>query len=112
MSEFDDRDALIAAARDAAARAYAPYSGFHVGAALLLRNGDVVTGANVENARSGLTLCDETAAIAKVAHEGWIGALAAVAFVGGGPEGGELIGGDQVHTCGRCCNRLNESDGG
>src|SRR3546814_7651104 len=109
MSEFDDRDALIAAARDAAARAYAPYSGFHVGAALLLRNGDVVTGANVENASYGLTLCAETAAIAKVANEGWIGELAAVAIVGGRPEGDALFRGDPVHPFCRCRQILNEA---
>src|SRR3546814_4621096 len=102
MSEFDDRDALIAAARDAAARAYAPYSGFHVGAALLLRNGDVVTGANVENASYGLTLCAGTAPIAKSATGGWIGELAAVAIFGGLPAGDALIGGDPAHPCARC----------
>ena len=46
----ETRDALIEAARDAASRAYAPYSGFHVGAALLLKNGDVVTGAHLHAA--------------------------------------------------------------
>ena len=109
MSEFDDRDALISAARDAAARAYAPYSGFHVGAALLLRNGDVVTGANVENASYGLTLCAETAAIAKIANEGWIDRLSAVAIIGGRAEGDALRGSDPVHPCGRCRQILNEA---
>jgi len=104
-----DRDALIDAAREAAARAYAPYSGFHVGAALLLKNGDVVTGANVENASYGLTLCAETAAIAKIANEGWIGELAAVAIVGGRPEGLALAGTEAVHPCGRCRQILNEA---
>ncbi|WP_432770273.1 MAG: cytidine deaminase [Sphingopyxis sp.] len=103
------RDALIAAARDAATRAYAPYSGFHVGAALLLKNGDVVTGANVENASYGLTLCAETAAVAKIANEGWIGELAAVAIIGGRPDGDALIGSDPVNPCGRCRQVLNEA---
>ena len=105
----DARDALIAAARDAASRAYAPYSGYHVGAALLLKNGDVVTGANVENASYGLTLCAETAAIAKIANEGWIDQLAEVAIVGGRPDGDALLGSEPVHPCGRCRQILNEA---
>lgn len=102
-------EALIDAARDAAGRAYAPYSGFHVGAALLLKDGSVVTGANVENASYGLTLCAETSAIAKIANEGWIGELVAVAIIGGRPDGDALLGGDPVHPCGRCRQILNEA---
>ncbi|MBA4752850.1 MAG: cytidine deaminase [Sphingopyxis sp.] len=105
----EDRDALIDAARDAASRAYAPYSGFHVGAALLLKNGDVVTGANVENASYGLTLCAETVAVAKIVNEGWIGELAEVAIVGGRPHGDELLGAEPVNPCGRCRQVLNEA---
>lgn len=103
------RDALIAAARDAASRAYAPYSGFHVGAALRLKNGDVVTGANVENASLGLTLCAETVAVARIANEGRIGDLAEIAIVGGRVEGDALSGDDPVHPCGRCRQILNEA---
>src|SRR3546814_7493500 len=110
MSDLDDRDALIAAAREAAARAYAPYSGFHVGAALLLNNGDVVTGANVENASYGLTLFAETAAVAKIANEGWMDRRAAVAIVGGRHAGEALVGSDPVHPSGRCRQRLHEAD--
>jgi cytidine deaminase len=56
-------DAMLEAAAKAARKAYAPYSDYNVGAALLCADGDVFTGCNVENASYGLTNCAERTAI-------------------------------------------------
>jgi len=66
---MNDRE-LLQSANEARANAYAPYSGFPVGAALLCEDGTVYTGANVENAVNGLSLCAERVALFKAISEG------------------------------------------
>jgi homotetrameric cytidine deaminase len=56
---------LFKQARKTARNSYSPYSGFKVGAALLLTNGEIVTAANVENVSYGLTLCAERSALVR-----------------------------------------------
>ena len=96
------RDTLLAAARDAATSAYAPYSNFQVGAALAFDDGMVVTGANVENASYGLSLCAEAVALSKAMNDGRRGGLVAIAVTG------LTAGDDAVMPCGRCRQMLSE----
>ncbi|MEM8726650.1 MAG: cytidine deaminase [Pseudomonadota bacterium] len=99
-----DAAALIDAARRAAEHAYAPYSDYQVGAALLFDDGSIVTGSNVENASYGLALCAETVAVARSFAKGRRGGLRAVAIVGPSDKGD----GAPITPCGRCRQVLNE----
>ena len=94
-----DYATLLAAAREASARAYAPYSRFHVGAAVLADDGRVFTGANVENASYGLTSCAERNAIFAAVFAG-VRHIVAVAI--------HTPTGSPVSPCGACRQVINE----
>ena len=98
-----DWDALEAAAREVAQRAYAPYSRYPVGAAALVDDGRVVTGCNVENASYGLTLCAECGLVSELHRTGG-GRLVAFSCVGGTPV-------RLAMPCGRCRQLLAEAGG-
>ena len=72
MPRLDDArlDELVIKAWEARLNAYAPYSQFHVGAALLSADGRIYTGANIENASLGLSMCAERVAVFKAISEG------------------------------------------
>jgi cytidine deaminase len=90
---IDEAD-LLRRAREARSRAYAPYSGFHVGAALLTADGQVYEGANVENAAYPLSACAEQTAIRSMAAAGVREDIVAIAVVGDGN--------DPCTPCGGC----------
>lgn len=88
---------LLKLAAEAQSNAYAPYSKFRVGAALLSADGSVFTGCNVENASYGLSNCAERTAVFKAVSEG-VRAFTAIAI--SVPGGGS--------PCGACRQVLNE----
>lgn len=76
-----DFDILMEQARKAADQAYAPYSGFRVGAALLCEDGTVFTGCNVENSSYSLTICAERNAVFQAVSQGRRNFLALAIYV-------------------------------
>ncbi|MFT4296127.1 MAG: cytidine deaminase [Micropruina sp.] len=101
MAEID-WDALRTRAREVCERAYAPYSGFPVGAAALVDDGRVVAGCNVENAGYGVTLCAECGLVSELVATGG-GRLVAFACVN--------VLGEPLMPCGRCRQLLYEFGG-
>lgn len=97
-----DWPALRRAARDVCARAYAPYSGYRVGAAALVDDGRVVSGCNVENAGYGVTLCAECGLVSELVAGGG-GRLVAFTCCSGD--------GEVIMPCGRCRQLLFEHGG-
>ncbi|MFW6776303.1 cytidine deaminase [Nocardioides sp. CPCC 205120] len=99
--EFD-WEGLRAQAHAIAGRAYAPYSGYRVGAAALVDDGRVVVGCNVENAAYGVTLCAECGLVSSL-HAGGAGRLTHFVCVNGD--------GAVIMPCGRCRQLLFEHGG-
>jgi cytidine deaminase len=98
MTEIDWQ-LLTAQASAVRERAYAPYSNYAVGAAILSRDGRIFVGCNVENASYGLCLCAERSAIAQLVAAG-LTDMAALVVVTSGPEPGS--------PCGMCRQTLAE----
>ncbi|MFI1155946.1 cytidine deaminase [Streptomyces sioyaensis] len=108
MSTAPDWESLRRQARDAMSRAYAPYSGYPVGAAALVDDGRTITGCNVENASYGLSLCAECGLVSEL-------------FAGRGTSDGPAPrltaftcvdrAGEPLVPCGRCRQLLWEHGG-
>ncbi len=104
-----NEEQLIAAAREAALKAYAPYSNFSVGCAIESVDGAVVTGANMENACYRLGLCAEQSALTAAQHAFGLDKVARIA-VAGGDGSAEALAGDLVCTpCGGCRQAIFEA---
>jgi cytidine deaminase len=100
---------LITLARSAALKAYAPYSQFHVGCAIESVDGEVVTGANLENACYRLGMCAEQSTLAAAQHAFGLGKVARIAVTGGHVEDGGLVGELACTPCGGCRQAILEA---
>ena len=100
---------LIAAARAAALKAYAPYSGFSVGCAIESVDGRIVTGANMENACYRLGVCAEVSALTAAQAAFGLDQVARIAVAGGDGSGAALAGDTVCTPCGGCRQSIYES---
>ncbi len=110
FTDLDEADQqLIEKARDATTNAYAPYSGFAVGAAVRARSGAIHAGANLENAAYGVVMCGEVGAMtaANTAGDLEIDAIAVVGHKFHPPEAADAS--HVVTPCGRCRQILSEA---
>lgn len=105
---IDSEQKLIETAMEARKKAYAPYSHYKVGAALLTDGGEIFTGCNVENASYGATNCAERTAFFKAVSEGFT-EFEAIAIVGG-EDSGEISNNfpDYAFPCGVCRQVMKE----
>ena len=105
-SEKISPEELLRMAREAADRAYVPYSKFHVGAAMLFENDEVIKSCNVENASYGVTICAERAGVVIMVSEGKRNPLA-VAVVGSHEDSDDYFN-IPCPPCGACRQALME----
>ncbi len=100
---------LVAQARAAALTAYAPYSRFNVGCAIESVDGEIVTGANMENACYRLGICAEISALTAARQAFGLDKVARIAVAGGHVADGALAGNDPVTPCGGCRQAIYEA---
>jgi len=104
-----DEAGLVMKAREAALKAYAPYSGFSVGCAIESVDGEIVVGANMENACYRLGVCAEVSALTAAAQAFGLDKVARIAVSGGRVEDGALAGDMVVTSCGGCRQSILEA---
>lgn len=100
---------LVALAREAALKAYAPYSRFHVGCAIESVDGEVVSGANMENACYRLGICAEQSALTAAQHDFGLNKVARIAVSGGGMDQAGIHGTAVCTPCGGCRQAIFEA---